>query len=665
MEPTREPLLKRIGLGHKPGLMARLSHLIIVQVFIVFAAVFLIIFAPQTDIAHDISTRSQQAAFASVARSVGEMVAVGDAPNTLLNADNGLAESLRGTLRAEPEILKATIYRHDNLEFSPIFTFQQSDASAAVQAWDVSRMREVGLAHGVPTTDLAWPVFPLSMATDYIVLGAPVAFADGTHGMLVVAWEHNLILSNRTVLTYALVLLFLCAALIALLTVYLIHRRFTEPFRRVIHRLEKASDGELYSLLERDGEGELTQLEEVSSRLAKNLYDGHRRLAVYDEKLRDASASLEESQLLLSSVIDHSPVGVITTGPSGRILLFNRKAAEIFGCDELNAMGRMVGELFVSDIEERALRHEGEADEHGLEVVGRRCDGSQFAANLVTSTLRNDQGACIGYVLIVSDMSQSDDFQEMMVRLDRYYTRGEMAGEIAHEINNFLSILMGNIELVPLILRKGDMDRLNQKLDLMHGTVEKIARLTDGLLDGTRGEPRFDRCDANQLVQIVVAFLKPQNKFDNTDLVMELSPEVLLADMDPGLMQQVLVNLIYNAGEAVFERPENRKIKVSTGLVPGAAVPTLEFIVQDNGPGVTPVKLPLMFKKRFTTKAHGHGIGLLACRKIITAHHGDITYSYADGALFTVTIPVEHPVPAAAMPEPAPATADRPVPANF
>lgn len=653
MEPTREPLRKRLGLEGKPGLMARLSHLIIVQVVFVFAAVFLIIFAPHNDVAHDISTRSQQAAFATVARITGERLSAGNAP-----AD------LDGTLRAETEILRAVLYRHDASGLTPIYTFQQSEAAASERAWDVTGVPEVSLPHGVPSSGAAWPVFPLSMANDYVVLAAPVAFADGAHGMLAVAWRHNLVLSNRTVLTYALVLLFLCSGLVALLTVYLIHRRFTEPFRRVLNRLEKASDGELYYLLEQSGEGELSQLEEVSSKLAQNLYRGNRQLAAYDEKLRDTNTSLEESQLLLSTVIDNSPVGVITTAPSGRILLFNRKAAEIFGCNDSDTIGLPIGDLFVSDIDDRALRHEGEADEHGLEVVGRRPDGSQFAANLVTSTLRNDQGACIGFVFIVSDMSQSDDFREMMIRLDRYYTRGEMAGEIAHEVNNYLSILMGNVELVPLILRKGDMDRLTQKLELMHGTVEKIARLTDGLLDSSRGEPRFDRCDANQLVQIVVAFLKPQNKFDNTDVVMDLSPDVPLVDMDPGLMQQTLVNLIYNAGEAVFDRPDNRQIRVSTALVSANGVPTFEVKVHDNGPGVLPAKLPLMFKKRFTTKAHGHGIGLLACRKIIAAHRGDIAYAFDDGALFTVTIPVQHPASPAVTPEPA-GPSEQPAPANF
>jgi len=115
-------------------------------------------------------------------------------------------------------------------------------------------------------------------------------------------------------------------------------------------------------------------------------------------------------------------------------------------------------------------------------------------------------------------------------------------------------------------------------------------------------------------------------------------------EVDPGLIQQVLVNLIYNAGDAVSEIPENRRICVSTYFVDGAPEPTLGVTVVDNGPGVRRDREPLLFKKRFTTKPNGHGIGLITCRKILDTHLGDISYRFADGASFSMTLPIGHGV---------------------
>jgi len=145
-------------------------------------------------------------------------------------------------------------------------------------------------------------------------------------------------------------------------------------------------------------------------------------------------------------------------------------------------------------------------------------------------------------------------------------------------------------------------------------------------------------------VQNVLAFLEPQNRFDNIEVETDLSTDAPLVEVDPGLIQQVLVNLIYNAADAVNELEDGRKITVRTYLVDGAPEPTLGVTIHDNGPGVQSDKEPLLFRKRFTTKRNGHGIGLITCRKILDSHDGDITYEMADGARFNFVVPVNHAV---------------------
>ncbi len=614
--------------------MNRLSHLIIVQVIFVFVALGLLIFSPHRDVSIAAGEGKHYSGFANLAERL-----------TPILHDTGPVQhhdQLIAMVKAEPSIRDAAVYVCDDDGLTCIEEIHRDEEMGTIP-WDESNLLLLDSYDAEKAqTDSDVHILPVALNDEYVVYCYPVELADHTAGMFVAAWDHNLFLWDRGALGYALLLLFLAAALVALLTVYLIRRHFAQPLKQMTDAFEKTGEGELYYLIENSGEAELSRLAGVFNKLSRTLLNGQKQLKAYDDRLRVTAMSLEESQQLLSAVIDNSPVGVVTVDADNRVVLFNRMAITLFGFEDGDPIGCPLTDFVANHARLNAPVSDGESDEPGFEVLARRRDGSQFPAYLIASPLTSEDGTSMGCVYMVRDISQSKDFQHMMIRLDRYYTKGEMASEIAHEINNYLSILLGNVELVPLLIRKGNQERLDAKLELMHATIEKIARFTDGLLDGSHDEVRFCRADINQLVENVLAFLKPQNRFDHIEVTTDLSADVPLVEIDPALMQQVLVNLIYNAGDAVNEIEENRRIRVSTYLVEGATVPTLGIRVEDNGPGVHTDKLPLLFKKRFTTKPNGHGIGLITCRKILDSHLGEIGYDYADGARFTLTVPVEH-----------------------
>ncbi|MEW5995032.1 MAG: ATP-binding protein, partial [Candidatus Zixiibacteriota bacterium] len=325
-----------------------------------------------------------------------------------------------------------------------------------------------------------------------------------------------------------------------------------------------------------------------------------------------------------------------------QIMIFNRQAAEVFGCNSSDMIGRPIDEIFAPGSREICTSTETTSSSN-REVLCRRFDGAIFPAYLIMSpviTRAGQTGACL---LLIRDISESRSFQEMMIRLDRYYTRGEMAAAVAHEMNNYLAVLSGNTELLPMYLKKGDVDRSLEKLDVMKRTLDKIARFANGLMDTDPDELILEQADVNQIVENTLAFLKPQNKFDRVTICTHLSPQACLATIDMGQMQQLLVNLVYNAADALEEVPENRTIRIATSLVEDASKRLVQIEVRDNGPGVPEDRQDLLFAKRFTTKRRGHGLGLITCRKIVEQHHGRITYNYDGGAVFTVTIPVSPP----------------------
>ena len=652
MKPTANNRFGKLLPGGRLGLMSRLSHLIIVQVVFVFAALAVIIFSPHDDASISTGQGRHYTGFEAFADSIVSVA--GANVGELRDSQSAVSRLLDGLYRRHEAVRAVGLYVCAGDGFERVEAYHRDDDSDPLP-WDEATLAILG--HESVSADApehATAIVPLELTDDYVVYCQPMPADDGHQAMLIAAWDHDLVLWDRGAFGYALFLLFLCAALIALLTVYLIHRHFSMPFKRMVHGFEKTSDGELYYLMETASENELNQLATVFNKFSRTLYNDQKQLAAYDDRLRTASLSLDESRRLLTAVVGSSPVGVITADTDGLIVLYNRKAGEMFGYDDADVIGHCFSDLFANSREACGAVESCE-HEHGSEVLAKRADGSQFPAYLISSPLTTDTGATNGCVYIVRDISESKQFQEMMVRLDRYYTKGEMASEIAHEINNYLSILMGNVELVPLLLRKGKQDKLEAKLELMHKTIEKIARFTDGLLDGSHDQVRFASVDINQIVQNVLAFLKPQNRFDNIEVETDLSTDAMLVEVDPGLIQQVLVNLIYNAADAVNELEDGRKITVRTQLVDGASEPTLGVTIHDNGPGVQPDKEPLLFRKRFTTKRNGHGIGLITCRKILDSHDGDITYEMADGALFKFVVPVNHaveetdpPVPAAA-----------------
>jgi PAS domain S-box-containing protein len=346
--------------------------------------------------------------------------------------------------------------------------------------------------------------------------------------------------------------------------------------------------------------------------------------------------------VFLSTLIEHSPCSIIATATDGEIVIFNRKAAETFGYDQGRGIGMSINRLFMANSFDTKSKSEIDFS-GGREVICLRENGSQFPAYLVSSPVTDNLGQAVAYLWNLLDITESKDFQQMMIRVDRYYTRGEMAGDIAHEINNFLAVLSGNVELLPLFLKRGDQEKITKKLELMKSTVDRIAKFTDGLMDVSTDDAHFDPADVNQLVENMLAFLRPQNRFDNIDVVTDLDGDLTLVQLDVGQIQQLLVNLLNNAADAVAGC-ELRKITVRTRLIETDRGRASRIEIVDSGPGVKEDKQALLFEKRFTTKRKGHGYGLITCRRIVDAHGGKISYERSAETRFTVDLPLTHTV---------------------
>jgi PAS domain S-box-containing protein len=442
---------------------------------------------------------------------------------------------------------------------------------------------------------------------------------------------------NSSNMESAIFLLFLASTLISLLTVYLVTKRFKQPLDRLIRGLEKTAEGELYYLIETENDEELNRLSGAFNSMTRRLWDNRKELKRINTQLQHSSESIRESQLFLAALIDNSPLSIIVTTPDGEVIIFNPAASEVFGYQSADVVGQNIDRLFV---EAPCDLKRVEEEPPGCEAICVRNGGERFPVYMAACRVGAGGNLTDACLYIVRDISESQKFQDMMIRLDRYYTRGEMAGDIAHEINNYLAVLMGNLELLPILLKKGDTEKIDKKLEVMKSTVDRIARFANGLMDTPHDDAKFEQASMNQLVENIIAFLKPQNKFDCIDVRTDLSSDITLLYLDPGQIQQLLVNLIYNASEVLAGREGPKCICVSTALVQIEGQDWAQVEVCDNGPGVPQTREGDLFTNRFTTKRKGHGIGLITCRKIMDLHHGTIGYRNDNGAVFYIRLPL-------------------------
>lgn len=627
----------------KPQFLTRLSNLIIIQVIFVFSALALILFYSQKE---DASTRIMFSDTSRINGFADRLVAL--LPHETTSPDDSRmfrisTGELASLFRSDESVLHVEIFVQSQngeiskrAEYAP-FKSDLGDHLMADESLPPIDMSMIDYVMNHNDSTLQRMFYGAEFTTAYTLRKN----ADNVPLLLVTISKHDYLISNRSYLRYAIFLLFLVSTLISLLTAYMITNRLREPLKKLTYGLEKTAQGEMYHMVEPRGDRVIRELAASFNDMSKRLWVDNQKLKSSNNRFEESNRLLADSQNFLSTLIDNSPDCVISTGVDGLIKVFNQQASDLFNIPNEEIIGRHVSELFTQALPAELDNNEAAENAFkGVELLGRRRQGSPFPVYLVSSAIRSGNYGIIGYLYIVRDISESRSFQEMMVRIDRFCTKGEMAGDIAHEINNYLSVLSGNLELLPGLLEQRDSEKLEEKLQIMSTTMGKIERFANGLMDQNHGEADFELTDLNQLVENVVAFLKPQNRFSSIEFKSELSTELPPIRVDASQIQQLLVNLIYNSSEAMDSQSGIKRISIRTLPGKSDSIGTVRIEVQDNGPGVPQKALPSLFKTRFSTKREGHGIGLVSCQRIVEIHDGKISYQYHQGAKFSIELPL-------------------------
>jgi signal transduction histidine kinase len=225
-----------------------------------------------------------------------------------------------------------------------------------------------------------------------------------------------------------------------------------------------------------------------------------------------------------------------------------------------------------------------------------------------------------------------------MIDLELLAERGAMAASIAHELNNYLGMILGGVQLTQIAVARANMERAAQCLDRLCECAAQMERFTAGLMDRGRLDTRREETDLNAVITDVISFATAQRRFKRIKFDLRIEADLPKCEIDREQITQVLLNLINNAADAITEtgRTDGR-ISVETAADADAVTMT----VADNGPGMTPEVQAKLFREQLTTKPTGHGYGLVTCAAIIANHQGtvDVRSAPGHGTAMTIRIP--------------------------
>lgn len=228
--------------------------------------------------------------------------------------------------------------------------------------------------------------------------------------------------------------------------------------------------------------------------------------------------------------------------------------------------------------------------------------------------------------------------QAKMAESERLAMIGQLAAGVAHEINNPLTGILLYCDIALKSMPEDDVKRNN--LEKINHEAMRCRTIIKGLLDFARQKkPEIKESSVNQIIETTLSLIKNQPLFHNINLKNDLEPSLPLIKVDPGQIQQVFMNVIMNAVEAMDGTGD---LSIKSQLSENKRFIKISFT--DTGPGIQPEHIKRIFEPFFTTKgaSHGVGIGLAISHRIIEDHNGsiDVKSAVAKGTTFTIELPL-------------------------
>ncbi len=358
------------------------------------------------------------------------------------------------------------------------------------------------------------------------------------------------------------------------------------------------------------------------------------------EKAGSTMRNIRKLARIQQTVTDNLEEGVIVLSPDLRITELNPAAESMLGYASKEVFQQraemvLIGNETLSALYKNAQQGNPTLVGHNLNLNTRL--GASFPAQILCLPVK-EEGVVRSIVLILRDLSQSEKIRAHSQVLEQRAFLGEVTAIFAHEVKNPINSISTGLQLIGMKMSPdapyaGLVERLQNDCNRLTHLVKSTLTFSKPV------EYQIQPVDLAELIPAILDKWDPRMKKLNISYNFFAQPEKLLVKADPRAIEQVFVNLISNAIEAMEERGGSLNIK----LVPASPqiIPTqCEIIIADTGPGIPDDVVEHIFEPFLTTKSSGTGLGLAITKRIVTAHEGSIYVdSVPGGSVFHVLLP--------------------------
>jgi PAS domain S-box-containing protein len=368
------------------------------------------------------------------------------------------------------------------------------------------------------------------------------------------------------------------------------------------------------------------------------------------------SISGDPFKLLVQSVVDYA---IFMLDPKGRVTSWNAGAERIKGYSADEIIGQHFSRFYTEEDRQAGVpkgaletaRREGKYEAEGWRV---RKDGSRFWASVMIDTIKDDQGKLVGFAKVTRDMTEKREAQlrleesrEQLFRSQKMEALGQLTGGLAHDFNNLLTAILGGADLA--LRRITDRDRVTRMLEGIRASAQRGASLTKQLLAFARAQQLdIKTIDLRDFLNGTTTLMRPSLR-SNIEIMIEVSDQLWNVDADPGALELALLNLAFNARDAMKDGGTLRLSATNQlleGEPDGLRGEHVAIRVSDTGSGMPPDVMHRVFEPFFTTKGFGEGTGLGLSQVFGFAKqlHGGVTVESTPGkgSTFTLYLQASH-----------------------
>jgi two-component system, NtrC family, sensor kinase len=361
--------------------------------------------------------------------------------------------------------------------------------------------------------------------------------------------------------------------------------------------------------------------------------------------LEDQAQRAEEMARLKEfneNIIESINVGVLVINLQGRITNWNSALEAIYGLKRVEAIGRRITQVFqpemlkaLRELMQRAEWQKGEPV-NVYKFRASSVDGRDLTLNVSLAALQSKTEEIEGTLVAIEDVTERMKLEEQVQQSDKLSSIGLLAAGVAHEVNTPLTGISSYSQM--LMQQVPETDPRHQLLEKIYRQTSRASSIVNNLLNFSRvSDARFVMIDLNRVIDDTIQLLESQLRNTQIEVVRSYAAELPLAPGNAPKLQQVFMNLILNARDAMAD---GGRLEISTEADADSVI--IRF--RDSGMGIDPEHLSKIYDPFFTTKqiGKGTGLGLAVSYGIVKDHSGhiDVESKMGEGALFTITLPL-------------------------